>query len=93
MGIKQKAVKIIKVLVNKADSGARIKQLKKALLHYLCSKAFFLAYEIRVLLAVPHRYQTKVMKYPLNKIFYLSIIIYDHSAHFFHFGEQPIFLI
>ncbi|MBE7129887.1 hypothetical protein FT639_30645 [Bacillus mycoides] len=46
MGIKQKAVKIIKVLVNKADSGARIKQLKKALLHYLCSKAFFLAYEI-----------------------------------------------
>jgi hypothetical protein len=40
VGIKQKAVKIIKVLVNKADSGARIKQLKKALLHYLCSKAF-----------------------------------------------------
>ncbi|EEM96468.1 hypothetical protein bthur0013_21610 [Bacillus thuringiensis IBL 200] len=38
MGIKQKAVKTIKVLVKKADSGARSKQLKE--LYYICNNFF-----------------------------------------------------
>lgn len=40
MGIKQKTIKIIKVLANNDISGTRIKQFKKALLHMECSKAF-----------------------------------------------------
>ncbi|MEH7261010.1 hypothetical protein V7123_27080, partial [Bacillus toyonensis] len=40
VGIKQKAIKTIKVLANKDVSGTTIEQFKKALPHFKCSKAF-----------------------------------------------------
>ncbi|WJE55624.1 hypothetical protein QRE66_27830 (plasmid) [Bacillus cereus] len=48
-----------------------------------------LAYGIRVLLVLPHRYQANILKYPLHKKFTsLQLIIYENSARFFILGNN-----